>query len=99
MSSKFVRRIENFVCTNCGISVKSTGFTNHCPKCLWSKHVDINPGDRLSPCRGMMEPCKIELEKGEYIITHKCTKCGIEKKNKSAENDNFEEIVRVISLS
>ena len=42
-SLKFKRKKENFVCENCGAEVKGDGFTNHCPKCLYSKHVDIFP--------------------------------------------------------
>ena len=97
MSRKFVRHIENFICDNCGNKVKGTGFTNHCPKCLWSKHIDINPGDRMSSCKGMMEPIKTELRKDEYIITHRCLKCGFEKRNKTEKGDNFEVILKIIS--
>jgi len=43
---KFQKRIENFTCEKCGLFVKGTGYTDHCPNCLWSKHMDINPGDR-----------------------------------------------------
>ena len=44
---RFIRREENFVCEVCGAKVKGTGYTNHCPQYLWSKHVDkLIPGDR-----------------------------------------------------
>jgi rubrerythrin len=92
---KFTRKIEDFKCENCGKTVKGFGYTNHCPNCLFSKHVDINPGDRLSDCDGIMKPVAIELEHSEYIIIHKCTKCGHVKKNKSAPEDNFEEILKL----
>ncbi|MFN2146641.1 MAG: RNHCP domain-containing protein, partial [Anaerolineales bacterium] len=36
---KFQRRIEYFICEHCGAEVSGVGFTNHCPVCLWSKHV------------------------------------------------------------
>ncbi|MFA6992594.1 MAG: RNHCP domain-containing protein, partial [Candidatus Gracilibacteria bacterium] len=42
MPKRFSRTIEDFVCEKCGAKVKGDGYTNHCPKCLWSKHVDIN---------------------------------------------------------
>ncbi|MBU3901416.1 RNHCP domain-containing protein, partial [Patescibacteria group bacterium] len=45
-SKKFQRKIEDFVCGHCGPKIKGTGYTDHCPKCLWSQHVDVNPGDR-----------------------------------------------------
>ncbi len=91
----FIKNKENFVCEKCGFEVEGDGFTNHCPECLWSKHVDISPGDRLNICGGLMEPIQI-LKKGrEYSILHKCTKCGFEKPNKASMNDNFQIIVQV----
>ena len=57
---RFSRRTEDFTCEHCGTKVKGNGYTNHCPQCLYSKHVDINPGDRLSDCGGLMEPIDIE---------------------------------------
>ena len=80
MSQKFQRNIEDFVCGHCGAEVKGNGFTNHCPKCLYSKHVDINPGDRADQCRGLMKPVSIELRKGEYTIIHECVGCGFKKR-------------------
>src|SRR4030042_2393541 len=97
MSRKFIRTKEDFTCENCGFSVEGTGFTNHCSKCLWSKHMDINPGDRRKKCGGMMEPVKIEMKKGTYIIIHRCLKCSLEKKNKVDSNDNFEQILKIYS--
>lgn len=98
MTLKFSRKIEDFVCENCGKKVKGNGFTNHCPHCLWSKHVDVNPGDRASSCQGLMTPFRIEKgdKDGEFIIVHKCVKCGYEKRNKTSENDNFEEIIKIV---
>jgi len=93
MALKFIRRIEDFICENCGKKVKGNGFTNHCPYCLWSKHVDINPGDRNSSCGGLMKPIGIEKEGERYVITCRCIKCGHEKRNKTSEEDNFEEII------
>ena len=57
---KFQKRVEDFCCENCGTEVTGNGYTNHCPKCLYSKHVDINPGDRLNSCGSMMKPTNIE---------------------------------------
>ncbi|MFA6338553.1 MAG: RNHCP domain-containing protein [Candidatus Paceibacterota bacterium] len=95
MTKQFQRKIEDFVCGNCGISVKGNGYTNHCPKCLWSKHVDINPGDREEDCHGLMKPISV-LKIGErYSLIHQCQKCGQESKNKINENDNFDEIIRL----
>ena len=57
--------------------------------------MDINPGDRLSECGGMMEPIGIDQKKGNYIILHKCIKCGYEKRNRTAEGDDFDAILKV----
>lgn len=58
---------------------------NHCPFCLWSLHVDINPGDRANECRGELEPISATPDpKKGYVITHKCTKCGALSRNKAA---------------
>ncbi len=92
---KFQRTIENFVCGNCGQEVVGNGYTNHCPKCLWSKHVDNNPGDRASRCGALMEPVSIEKNGSEFVIVHKCVKCKHEKRNKVASEDNFDEVIRI----
>jgi hypothetical protein len=97
MSRKFQRKIEDFVCENCGLDVTGDGYTNHCPRCLWSKHVDVNPGDRESTCRGLMEPVGVEIVRGEYRLTLRCTVCGIENKNKAAHGDDFDAILRLAS--
>ncbi|HBT91946.1 MAG: hypothetical protein UV57_C0010G0002 [Parcubacteria group bacterium GW2011_GWD2_43_10] len=95
MPKKFQKRAENFTCNNCGQVVQGTGYTNHCPKCLWSKHVDINPGDRLSSCDGMMPPMGLFLREGEKLIVHRCSKCGLEKFNKVQPGDNEEIVIKL----
>lgn len=92
---KFQRNIEDFVCEHCGKEVKGSGYTNHCPYCLWSKHVDVNPGDRAEECRGMMKPDHTEQKGDVIILVHKCEKCGLFKKNKINESDSFEKILEV----
>lgn len=90
---------EEFICENCGYNVKKLGYScrNHCPKCLYSKHVDINPGDRKESCHGLLEPIGLEISgKKGYIIIFKCKKCGAIRKNKVAEDDNMD---LIISLS
>jgi hypothetical protein len=91
----FQRRKENFICEYCGYQVQGTGYTNHCPKCLYSKHVDINPGDRAEVCQGLMEPIGAELEHNEYIILHKCTKCRAIRRNKSVPEDDFNQTIKL----
>ncbi len=95
MPKLFQKNIEDFVCEKCGNEVKGSGYTNHCPKCLWSKHVDVNPGDRLANCGGMMKPIKVEFEKGDYLITHHCEKCQFERRKKVEKDDNFDEVIKI----
>lgn len=92
-NKRFIKNIENFSCERCGAKIKGNGYTNHCPACLWSKHVDVNPGDRAAECGGLMEPVKIEKSRGKYVIAHKCVKCGRIKKNKISKEDNFDKII------
>lgn len=94
---KFTRKIEDFVCENCGNKVRGDGYTNHCPGCLFSKHVDLNPGDRSCECNGLMEPVEIQQKNGEFIILHKCQKCGFKRKNKISENDNYKKVLEISS--
>ena len=95
MSRKFERRKEDFICENCGHRIVGNGYTNHCPACLFSKHVDVNPGDRKCQCLGLMEPIGTISSRKGYTIIHRCQKCGAVKKNKSAKNDSFEAILAV----
>lgn len=95
MEPKFQRRIEDFRCENCGAQVRGNGFTNHCPECLWSKHVDINPGDRAEPCQGLMEPVGVENKPAGYRILFRCSLCGLQRWNKSAPEDDFEVLLRI----
>ncbi len=95
MSCKFQRRKEDFVCGRCGHRVEGSGYTNHCPVCLWSQHVDVNPGDRQEPCQGMMEPIGVESKGGLYRILFRCTRCGQERWNKAAEEDSFEVLLQI----
>ena len=92
----FIRKNEDFTCNNCMAYVKGNGYTNHCPKCLCSKHVDLNiPGDRMSSCNGIMKPINLEIKNNEYIITHKCIKCNRIKKNTVSKDDNFEALLSI----
>jgi len=94
-TKKFQRKIEDFICGHCGAKVTGNGYTNHCPNCLWSKHVDINPGDRAARCGGLMRPIILEKESGELIITHQCEVCGQVKRNKAAPNDSIEALTKI----
>jgi len=92
---RFQKRVEDFVCEKCGNKVEGKGYTDHCPQCLWSKHVDVNPGDRKSECGGLMEPIGVEVKSDQYTIYYRCTKCGFKHRVKSAPDDNFDEIIKI----
>ena len=86
-NKRFSKNDSGFVCLNCGQEVLPLGYTsrNHCPFCLCSLHVDINPGDRANSCGGILRPFRAEPDaKRGYIIYHKCEKCGSVIRNKSA---------------
>ena len=93
----FTRTKEDFVCENCRFSVNGNGYTNHCPNCLWSKHVDINPGDRQATCGGLMEPIGVSVKNHSYSIIHQCTKCGKRIPNKASADDNRDVIIQLSS--
>lgn len=100
MQSKFTKIDEEFICEHCGNKVEKLGYTcrNHCPKCLHSKHVDINPGDRAENCHGSLKPVSVEIDsKKGYVIIFKCEKCGMIRKNKAAEDDNMDLIIELSS--
>ena len=88
---------EDFICENCGYEVKKLNYTarDHCPNCLYSKHLDINPGDRLNTCKGLLEPIKLEKFKDTYKIVYKCKNCKEIHKNKIANDDNMDLIIKL----
>ena len=62
---------------------------SHCPNCLSSLHVDVEPGDRESDCGGVMEPVAVWVRKnGEWAIIHRCRRCGEFSSNRVAADDN-----------
>lgn len=88
---------ENFICENCNKEVSKSNYTarDHCPYCLYSKHVDINPGDRLNTCHGLLEPIGIEKFKNTYKIVYKCEKCNQLHKNIMSNDDNMDLIINL----
>lgn len=100
---RFTRNDNSFVCAHCGREVEPMGSSsrNHCPFCLWSLHVDNLPGDRANTCGGQMKPIRSEPDaKHEFVIIHKCTKCGEIRRNRAALNartqsDNRSLLVRL----
>ena len=70
---KFNMIDEKFKCMNCGMEVDTLNYTarDHCPRCLYSRHVDVMPGDRQNKCMGLMMPIGIEKYKNTYKIIYK----------------------------
>ena len=98
MSDKKFREIdESFRCDVCGYQVEPLFYTSrdHCPNCLCSLHVDINPGDRKELCHGILRPIGIEKYKKGYKIIYKCDKCNKIRKNVTAKDDNMDLIIEL----
>lgn len=94
---KFNMIDEEFICENCGLPVSKLEYTarDHCNNCLYSKHVDIMPGDRKNTCHGMLEPIGIEKYKNTYKIIYRCQKCKQIHKNIIATDDNYDLIIKL----
>jgi ribosome biogenesis GTPase len=66
-----------------------TRHRNHCSKCLSSIHLDNEPGDRASLCRGVMDAIGVWVRKnGEWAVIHRCRSCGELSSNRIAADDN-----------
>lgn len=96
ISMTFIRTTEDFVCEHCGEDVVGNGYTNHCPICLWSKHVDIYPGDRAATCGGLMKPTEYYKKAGEERLIHTCTLCGYTKNNCLSSHDSYDTLIDLI---
>lgn len=89
-----------FVCQACGAVIAQEGagsrHRNHCPKCLASLHLDEQPGDRASLCKGVMDAIGVWVRKdGEWAILHRCRKCGAIHSNRIAADDNPIKLVSI----
>lgn len=98
MTIGFKKTKEDFVCENCGQQVVGNGYTNHCPKCLWSKHVDVHPGDREANCGGLMKPVDVITKGGESDLVHECLVCKHRKTNKVSAEDDFEKVIKLSKI-
>lgn len=105
-----------FKCEKCGKEVITEGNIgtanrNHCPSCLWSKHLDEKEsGDRAAICLGMMEPIGLTFKKegvdkygkerqGEIMLIHKCQKCEKISINRLAGDDKTDEVMSLFEKS
>ncbi|TDW93395.1 RNHCP domain-containing protein [Kribbella pratensis] len=95
---------RSFSCEHCGVEVSldapGTTHRNHCPSCLWSRHLDRNvPGDRKADCAGGMEPIAVTVRgEGRWVLIHRCTNCGRLRLNKTAGDDNVLLLMRLAAL-
>ncbi len=99
MRKRFQRRIEDFTCGNCGRPVSGDGYTNHCPHCLWSRHVDVNPGDRAAECGGPMRPLRVETGGGAWTLVHECTTCRTVRRCKTAPGDDRDALLELARVA
>ena len=87
-------QMEEFKCGHCktfvGPPISGGRHRNHCPLCLYSRHVDRkHPGDRLSNCRSLMAPKGTYFRRnGEQVIVHSCLGCGEERHCRAAADDS-----------
>lgn len=95
---------RSFTCSHCGAAVSldapGTSHRNHCPACLWSRHLDKNaPGDRESRCAAGMEPIAVTV-RGEdrWVLIHRCLDCGRLRLNKTALDDNPLVLLQIATL-
>jgi hypothetical protein len=110
------KNLVSFLCIHCHAFVPihpymGTSHRNHCPFCLWSKHVDNQqPGDRKSTCQSAMEPITLTFKhegmdkygkqkQGELMIVHVCTKCGKININRIAGDDDAIKAMSLLDTS
>ena len=91
---------DSFTCKACGRLCTpenaGSGHRNHCPNCLSSLHVDIEPGDRESDCGGIMEPIGVWVRRGgEWALIHRCKRCGALSSNRVAADDNLMKLMSI----
>ncbi len=85
---------QAFKCGHCrqfiGAPVSGGRQRNHCPNCLYSKHVDGKmPGDRKATCHALMKPVGLHTRRnGEEVLIHECLGCGKRDPNRIAADDN-----------
>lgn len=106
----------DFRCAHCHVIVSSAHFLsgvnnrNHCPYCLWSRHLDLfTAGDRLSACKGQMKPIGLTMkhgrnkyrlgQSGELMLIHECIECKSLSINRIAADDDSDAVIAVFQAS
>jgi hypothetical protein len=106
---------NGFLCAHChGFVSTESGFSgvqnrNHCPYCLWSRHLDLYAGgDRLSACKAMMEPIGLTLKatrkkygpcRSELMLIHSCKECSNLSINRIAADDDSQTVFTIFEGS
>jgi len=102
------KRCRNFVSS--AVALAGVLNRNHCPYCLWSRHVDLYlPGDRLCACKAPMRPAGLTQKQtrkkyachrnGELMLIHICTECSGISINRLAADDDPGEVMQVFESS
>jgi DNA-directed RNA polymerase subunit RPC12/RpoP len=116
MKPKTLRWDTDFRCLHCGYPVSANpllsavGHRNHCPYCLWSRHLDLSvAGDRLSACKAPMRPLGLTFKQahkkysqagtGEMMLVHICTDCGRVSLNRIAADDDVDGLLETFERS
>ncbi|MBN2388248.1 MAG: RNHCP domain-containing protein [Anaerolineales bacterium] len=111
-----VRRDGDFQCIHCHNLVPSAAawagvqHRNHCPYCLWSRHVDLYwAGDRLSACKAGMWPVGLTAKQrvdrygrsipGELMLIHACVECNGVAINRIAADDHVAILLEIFQRS
>jgi hypothetical protein len=96
---------SSFRCIKCALMVSAdhelsgVNNRNHCPNCLYSRHVDlVKAGDRKAGCGARMQPIGLTVKhtgkkygspsQGELMIIHRCSGCGKVSINRVAADDS-----------
>ena len=97
---RFTKNDDGFVCQNCRKEVLPLEYSSrdHCPYCLYSLHVDVMPGDRANPCRGLLRPVSAAPDpKKGFVIEYRCEKCGGSARCRAAlgrgQSDNMDRLI------
>lgn len=103
---------QGFACRHCTLYVPcdpalaGVQNRNHCPYCLWSRHLDWRTaGDRLAGCRATMQPIGLTIKRsrnkyagqrdGELMLIHRCTICAKVAINRIAADDCATAIMQI----
>ncbi len=95
---RFTKNDAGFVCEHCGREVAPLGYTSrdHCPYCLYSKHVDVLPGDRSNSCQGLLRPVQtLPRDTRGFVILYRCESCGETHRNTAARDDDSDLLIRL----